>query len=64
MSEITLSENEVQGQSPAGTVPSVSWKDSLPIQRLLDVVSSIIAEEYITIVKQNPEVFIKQGELK
>ena len=35
------------------------WKDNLPIQRLLDVISSILAEEYITIAKQNPKVFIK-----
>ena len=75
MSEITLSESKVQGslgsardslrsQSRSKTAPSLSWKDSLPIQRLLDVVSSIIAEEYITIAKHNPEVFIKQGETK
>jgi hypothetical protein len=57
MSEITLAENEVQGRSPTGTVPSISWQDSLPVQRLLDVISSIIAEEYIMTVKQNPEVF-------
>ena len=35
----------------------LSWQDSLPVQRLLDVVSSIIAEEYIQTVKQNPTVF-------
>ena len=64
MSEITLSENEVQGQSPAGTTPSLNWQDSLSVQRLLDVISSILADEYITTVKQNPEVFIKQGETK
>lgn len=42
----------------------LNWQDSLPIQRLLDTISSILAEEYITIAKQNPEVFIKQGETK
>ena len=35
----------------------ISWKDSPPTQRLLDVISSIIAEEYIMIAKQNPDVF-------
>lgn len=49
--------NKTQEQSPAETVPSLSWKDSLPTQRLLDVISSIIAEEYIMIAKQNPDVF-------
>jgi hypothetical protein len=42
----------------------LNWQDSLPIQHLLDVISSILAEEYITIAKQNPEVFLKQGETK
>ena len=54
--ELSLLENKVQGQSSTGTVPS--------LQHLLDVISSIIAEEYIMIAKQNPEVFIKQGETK
>lgn len=34
-----------------------SWKDSLPIQHLLDAISSIIAEEYTAIAKKNPAVF-------
>jgi hypothetical protein len=34
------------------------WKGSLPIQYLLDAISSILAEEYIMIAKQNPEVFL------
>ena len=54
----------------APTVPrkdeqkKLNWQDSLPIQHLLDVISSIIAEEYIMIAKQNPDVFIKHGEIK
>ena len=61
MRELTLLENKViQGQSPSGTDPS----DSPSLKRLLDVISSIIAEEYIAIAKQNPTVFIKQGEAK
>lgn len=43
---------------------AINWKDSPSIQRLLDVISSILAEEYIMIAKQNPEVFLKQGEAK
>ena len=57
MRELTLLENKVQEQFPAETVPSLSWKDSLPTQRLLNVICSILAEEYIMIAKQNPEVF-------
>ena len=37
----------------------LNWQDSLPIQHLLDVMSSILAEEYIAIAKQNPGVFAK-----
>lgn len=64
MSNLSLIENGAQGQSPlcehklppAGTAPS--------IQRLLDLISSILAEEYIAIAKRNPGVFLKQGETK
>lgn len=51
MSNVSLIESKTQGQSP------MNWQDSLPIQHLLDVISSILAEEYITIAKQNPGVF-------
>jgi len=43
---------------------NLCWKDSLPIQHLLDAISSILAEEYIMIAKQNPDVFLKHGDLK
>jgi len=49
MGNVSLTESITQEQSPAGTAPS--------LQCLLDVISSIIAEEYITIAKQHPEVF-------
>ena len=57
MGELTLLENKVHEQFPAETVPSLSWKDSPPTQHLLDVICSILAEEYIMIAKQNPGVF-------
>jgi len=34
-----------------------SWLDNPHIQKLLDVLASIIADEYIQVAKQNPEVF-------
>ena len=37
----------------------LNCKDCPSVQRLLDVLSSILAEEYIAAAKQNPEVFIK-----
>ncbi len=57
MSGVSLLENKTKGQSPLGKDPSLSWKDSPPTQRLLNVISSILAEEYIMIAKQNPGVF-------
>ena len=63
MSELTLSETKVQGNLEGKgfrTVPSINWKDSPSIQRLLDVISSILAEEYIATAKENPEVFLQQ----
>ncbi len=41
---------------------SFAWVDNPSIQKLLDVVASIIAEEYIRIAKQNPETFSKNGD--
>jgi hypothetical protein len=37
----------------------LNWTDNLSIQELLDVVASIIADEYISIAKENPETFSK-----
>jgi hypothetical protein len=37
----------------------LSWQDSPPTQRLLDVMASILAEEYIFTARQNPELFLK-----
>ncbi len=36
---------------------NLSWADNLSVQELLDVAASIIADEYISIAKQNPETF-------
>ncbi len=40
---------------------SLNWSDSPSVQKLLDVVVSIIAEEYIQIAKQNPDLFSDNG---
>ncbi len=40
---------------------SLSWIDNPSVQKLLDVVVSIIAEEYVQIAKQNPDVFRDNG---
>jgi len=40
---------------------SLNWIDNPSVQKLLDVVVSIIAEEYIRIAKQNPDIFSNNG---
>ena len=37
---------------------SLNWLDNSSVQKLLDVIVSIIAEEYIQVAKQNPDVFM------
>ncbi|MBU1062148.1 MAG: hypothetical protein KJ957_07985 [Candidatus Omnitrophica bacterium] len=38
-----------------------SWLDNPDVQKLLDVIASIIADEYIQIAKQNPDTFSNTG---
>ena len=40
---------------------SLNWVGNPSVQKLLDVVVSIIVEEYIQIAKQNPDVFSNSG---
>ena len=54
MNEIELDELEPQQKN-------LTWINSPGVQKLLDVVVSIIAEEYIQIAKQNPEIFKNGG---
>jgi hypothetical protein len=46
------------------TKENLNWKDNLSVQKLLDVIASIIADEYIQIAKQNPDTFSNNGGLK
>jgi len=43
---------------------SLSWFDNPAVQNLLDVVVSIIAEEYIDVAQQNPDLFKKMEVIK
>ncbi|MFH1061960.1 MAG: hypothetical protein V1747_03625 [Candidatus Omnitrophota bacterium] len=38
--------------------------DACSVQKLLDVIVAILAEEYITTVRQNPKIFLLKGEVK
>ena len=40
---------------------SLTWMDNPSVQRLLDVVVSIIVDEYIQIAKKNPDIFSSNG---
>jgi len=37
-----------------------NWTNNPDVKKLLDVISSILAEEYIEIAKQNREVFLNE----
>lgn len=41
---------------------SLNWTDSPAVQKLLDAIISIMAEEYVEIAKQNPNIFTKGGQ--
>jgi hypothetical protein len=59
MNSAKLIETKEKTQKETGVL--FCWKDSPSIQRLLDTISSIIAEEYVQITKNNPELFTTQG---
>jgi len=40
---------------------SFVWVDNASVQKLLDVVASLMADEYIQIAKQDPEIFRNNG---
>lgn len=40
---------------------SLSYADNLNVQKLLDTIANIIADEYISKAKQNPEIFLDYG---
>ena len=40
---------------------SLSYTDNLAVQKLLDAIANIIADEYINKAKQNPEIFLDYG---
>jgi len=53
MSNSGLLENRVEEKRPE----DFCWKSSPAVQRVLDVIASIIAKEYIQVAKENPQVF-------
>lgn len=43
---------------------SLNWANNPAVQNLLDVLVSIIAEEYIDVAQQNPDLFKKMEVIK
>ena len=56
MSSSVVIQNKVSTGKSSPSI-SLNWADNPDIRDLLDVISSIIAEEYIEIAKKNPEIF-------
>jgi len=43
---------------------SLSYANNPSVQKLLDAIANIIADEYINKAKQNPEIFLDNGGVK
>ena len=58
MNELTV----IEKQGNSNQEFSFDWKNSSSIKQLLDVIASIIAQEYIEVVRNNRELFAIKGE--
>jgi len=47
---------------PPGKPIDFNWTNNPSVKNLLDAISSILAEEYIEIAKQNRDIFSNEGE--
>ena len=63
MNDVITAKNKISAITKNQPI-NLSWADNLSAQELLDVVASIIADEYICIAKENPETFSNKGGLK
>ena len=54
----TQEEEYTEIESPSS---GLNYSDRPAVQKLLDTVASIIADEYIEKAKQNPEIFLEIG---
>ena len=63
MNNLDLTKHEKDNEEINQTI-SLTWIENPEVQNLLDVLVSIIAEEYIEIARQNPEIFSKKGDFK
>jgi hypothetical protein len=61
MNELTIKQTQLDIRTPSCPI-SLNWKDNPDIQKLLDVISEIIANEYIEVAKKNIDVFSERGQ--
>ena len=58
MNSLALVEKEKYTETEINSV-NFSYANSLSVQKLLDNIAAIIANEYIDTAKQNPEIFLE-----
>ena len=63
MNNLDTSRAEKKKEETNKTI-SLRWIDNPEVQELLDVVVSIIAEEYIDVAQHNPDLFKKMEVIK
>ena len=61
MNELAIKQTRLDIEAPACPI-SLNWRDNPDIQKLLDVISEIIANEYIEVAKKNIDVFSERGQ--
>ena len=60
MNSLAVVEKEKNTETEINSV-SFSYDNNLSVQKLLDNIAAIIANEYIDTTKQNPEIFLGNG---
>ena len=60
MNSLALVEKEKYTETEINSA-SFSYANSLSVQKLLDNIAAIIADEYIIKAKQDPEIFLGNG---
>ena len=61
MNELAIKQMHSDIKSPACPI-SLNWRDNPDNQKLLDVISETIANEYIEVAKKNIYVFSERGQ--
>ena len=60
MHKLTVAQTE-KNIKPEIEQINLNWADNPSVQKLLNVISSIIADEYIEIAKQNKDIFAQKN---